>query len=136
MNSSGKKSKGKGAGGVFAVLLLVMALNFIAGGEYDAVIPIILIAAVIAAVVFLPKALKKKDGSAGSVKNEEAAVTDKVYVPLHEEPAKQYYDSSDVFDNSVRDRERRIQQLKVFLKNGLIDKDEYNVLLYRYENDI
>ena len=101
MNSS-KKGKGKGTGSALAALGLVMALNLIAGGAYESVIPIIIIAAVIAAVVLLTKALKKKNGGAGTVENKEDAVTDKVYVPLHEEPAKQYYDSSDVFDNSLR----------------------------------
>ena len=134
--SNGKKSTGRGTGGVFAVIAIIMLLNLIADGAYEIAVPLIIAAAVVIAAVGLVKAYKKKNSGEHSSRNKEESVTDREYVPVHEEPAKQYYDSSDVFDNSLRDKERRIRQLKVFLKNGIIDKDEYNVLLYRYENDI
>ncbi|MGX8692438.1 MAG: hypothetical protein ACSW8E_01605 [Clostridia bacterium] len=38
-------------------------------------------------------------------------------------------------DHFVRDRNRRIAQLDEWLKNGLIDKQEYQVLKWRFEND-
>ncbi len=68
--------------------------------------------------------------------NPEEAVTEKVYAPRHETaPQKQYYDSSDVFDNYERDRNRRISQLDEFLKNGIIEKDEYRILRKKYEQN-
>ena len=39
-------------------------------------------------------------------------------------------------DHFVRDKARRIAQLDEWLKNGLIEKDEYRVLKARYEQDI
>ncbi len=38
-------------------------------------------------------------------------------------------------DHFVRDRNRRIAQLDEWLKNGLIDREEYSVLKYRFERD-
>ncbi len=38
-------------------------------------------------------------------------------------------------DHFVRDRKRRIAQLDEWLKNGLIDRQEYLVLKHRFEND-
>ncbi len=38
-------------------------------------------------------------------------------------------------DHFVRDRKRRIAQLDEWLKNGLIDREEYRVLKYRFERD-
>ena len=38
-------------------------------------------------------------------------------------------------DHFVRDRQRRLQQLDEWLKNGLVDKQEYLVLKNRFEHD-
>ena len=38
-------------------------------------------------------------------------------------------------DHFVRDRQRRIAQLDEWLKNGLIDRQEYLVLKRRFQND-
>ena len=34
----------------------------------------------------------------------------------------------------LRDKQKRLEQLEVFLKNGIVDKNEYNLLKKRYEN--
>ena len=39
-------------------------------------------------------------------------------------------------DHFEHDRKRRLQQLNEWLKNGLIDREEYKVLRYRYERDL
>ena len=66
----------------------------------------------------------------------EAAVTEKVYAPRHETaPQKQCYDSSDVFDNYERDKQQRIEQLDVFLKNGIIEREEYHILKEKYQRN-
>lgn len=39
-------------------------------------------------------------------------------------------------DHFVRDKRQRIAQLDEWLKNGLIDRDEYRVLKDRYERDL
>ena len=43
------------------------------------------------------------------------------------------YNEFSAEENFVRDRQRRMRQLDDFLKNGLIDKNEYMVLRSRYE---
>ena len=39
-------------------------------------------------------------------------------------------------DHFVRDRKRRIEPLDEWLKNGLIDREEYRVLKNRFEHDL
>ena len=43
------------------------------------------------------------------------------------------YDENLREDSSQRDRERRLRQLEDFYKNGIIEKDEYQLLKSRYE---
>lgn len=43
------------------------------------------------------------------------------------------YNEFSAEENFIRDRQRRMRQLDDFLKNGLIDKNEYMVLRSRYE---
>ena len=38
-------------------------------------------------------------------------------------------------DHFVRDRQRRLAQLDDWLKNGLVDREEYQVLKRRFQND-
>lgn len=49
---------------------------------------------------------------------------------------KKYYDKDMIMQDDERDRERRLKQLDDFLKNGIIDKEEYKVLYSRYERGI
>ncbi|MDO4816625.1 MAG: hypothetical protein Q4A83_08530 [Bacillota bacterium] len=44
-----------------------------------------------------------------------------------------YYDSSCMQADSEHDHNRRLEQLKDFLKDGIIDKEEYNILLAKYQ---
>lgn len=44
-----------------------------------------------------------------------------------------YYDSTCMQANSEHDHNRRMEQLRDFLKDGIIDKEEYNILLAKYQ---
>ena len=52
------------------------------------------------------------------------------------QPASQerkYYDSTCMSASSEHDHNRRLEQLNDFLKDGIIDREEYRILLQRYE---
>jgi len=46
-----------------------------------------------------------------------------------------YYDSTCMEMDSKHDHDRRIEQLKDFLKDGIITREEYRILMYKYENN-
>ena len=43
------------------------------------------------------------------------------------------YNENSAEENFIRDRQRRLRQLDDFLKNGIIDKEEYMVLRSHYD---
>ena len=154
MNGQDKGSESKNSVGAFAVVIFaIVMLNVISSGNGGAMVFILIaIALIIGVIFFVAKFVEKsaKDGkSANSVKfdwskqhewkykDPDEAVTEKVYAPIHETaPQKQYYESSDVFDNYERDQKKRIEQLDVFLENGIIDKEEYRILKKKYQQKL
>lgn len=154
MNGQDKGSKSKNnIIAVAVVVFMVIMMNMIGSGNGGAIFfGIIFFALIIGAIFFVAKFVEKseKNGkSANSVKfdwskqhewkykDPDEAVTEKVYAPIHETaPQKQYYESSDVFDNYERDQKKRIEQLDVFLENGIIDKEEYRILKKKYQQKL
>ncbi len=56
------------------------------------------------------------------------------YVPTQSsEPQRKYYDSTCMQADTQHDHDRRLEQLKDFLKDGIIGKEEYNILLAKYQ---
>lgn len=49
---------------------------------------------------------------------------------------RKYYDEKTIFQNQERDSDRRLRQLDDFLKNGIIDREEYKILRSRYERGL
>ena len=49
------------------------------------------------------------------------------------EPERKYYDSTCMEADSKHDHDRRLEQLDNFLKSGIIDKEEYKILLEKYQ---
>ena len=49
------------------------------------------------------------------------------------EPERKYYDSTCMEANTRHDHDRRIEQLDNFLKSGIIDREEYKILLAKYQ---
>lgn len=154
MNDQQKNKKNQGSPWAILVVLLIFALRAIRSGNYGtAVIPVILaVCAVIAAGIAIAKsaAKKRRDGA----KPAPAPVRKTPSVELHRpvpsmqrrEPvtAQRQFPQPEAYcvscelsgeDHFVRDRKRRLAQLDEWLKNGLVDKEEYRVLKYRFERD-
>lgn len=151
MNNQQKK---KSQGFPWAVLvILIPLLTRVTDGEFPPVAFGVVVLIVILALAF---AAKKKDGTKSGSKAPAAAPVRKTSsVELHRpmpsmqrrEPvtAQRQFPQPEahcvVCDNTgedhfARDRKRRIEQLDEWLKNGLIDKEEYRVLKYRFERDL
>ena len=133
-----KKSWGGIAGTVFLLLISM------AGSEGGAVFAGIIILVAVAAVMII---VGKKLGTAAvNSSNTPAGRAKRIFessawnkdVPeedvfVAKAPEIRSYDENAAEKNFIRDKERRIRQLDGFLKNGIIDKNEYRVLRDRYE---
>ena len=140
-NSKKNPSGGKG---ILAVIGAIVLMNVISAGGGSVIWFILAIALIIAIMVIAVKAMKKaaQKNSAGSApiqwtrpendrsQNAPKSAERPVYTP------QTVYNENASAENFQRDRQRRIAQLDGFLKNGIIDKEEYKVLLSRYERDI
>ena len=135
------KAKNK-TGGIIAAVIAIIVINLVstagASGVLGIVVFLLIVGGVIGLIAGIAKNAKKHAGNKEnySAYSSRDAEEDKVYVPMQDNgPNRTYYDSDEVFDNRERDKMRRIAQLKVFLENGIIEKDEYRVLLERYERE-
>ena len=140
-NSKKNPSGGKG---ILALIVSIVLMNIISAGGGSVIWFILAIALIIVIFVIAVKAGKKaaQKNSAGSApvqwtrpdndrrQNAPKSAERPVYTP------QTVYNENASAENFQRDRQRRIAQLDGFLKNGIIDKEEYKVLLSRYERDI
>ena len=141
---SSKKKQSGGGKGILTVIGAFILMNVISAGGGSAILVILAIVLIVAVAVIGLKAGKKaaQKKSAESVpvrwtrpdndlrQNAPKPVERPVYTP------QTVYNENASAENFQRDRQRRIAQLDGFLKNGIIDNEEYKVLLSRYERDI
>ena len=141
---SSKKKQSGGGKGILTVIGAFVLMNVISAGGGSVIWFILAIALIVAIMVIAVKAMKKaaQKNSAESAsvqwtrpendrrQNAPKPVERPVYTP------QTVYNENASAENFQRDRQRRIAQLDGFLKNGIIDKEEYEVLLSRYERDI
>ena len=157
MNNQQKK-KQSGASWAILIILIPLMMRMLDGELPPAVFGVIVIA-VVAAVAF-GKMAKNREKAAKSALESRGSGTKAApgrktpEVELHRpvpsmqrrEPvtSKRSYPQPEAYcvscelsgeDHFVRDRQRRLEQLDSWLKNGLVDKQEYLVLKQRFEND-
>lgn len=104
--------------------------------------PLLCLILVIVMIVLLVKAGKRKKDD-GSVRNERSGrVSAAVKRP---DPRSKSFTSPDPYcvvcdhtgeDHFQHDKAQRLKQLEEWLKNGLIDREEYRVMKSRYERDL
>ena len=156
MNNQQKRKRSGVSWGV--LILLIPLLMRTLDGELPPVVLGLITLAIIVALV-LGKLKKSKGTTAGSAPaargGQTAAAGRKTpEVELHrpvpsmqrrEPSAQRSFPQPDAYcvscelsgeDHFVRDRQRRIAQLDEWLKNGLVDKQEYLVLKNRFEHDL
>ena len=139
-----KKNQSGGGKGILIALGFIILMNVIGAGGESAILVILAIALIVAvAIIGLKagkKAIKQKTEDQAPVQwkrpdndrrqNAPKPAERPVYTP------QAGYNENAPAENFQRDRQRRIAQLDDFLKNGIIDKEEYKVLLSRYERNI
>lgn len=147
-NRERKRGSGKNGWVGLAVIAVAFLINLLESSEIRAVglfAVLIVVTAVVIFVVFFVKGLKKVSANknttsgiaAGKMEDTHRAAIRREAQP--ETPQRPVYSPGAVYDenaaaaNFERDRQRRLDQLQGFLKNGIIDKDEYQVLLSQYE---
>ena len=160
MSNQQKSKKRQGSPWGILAVLLIIALRAISNSGYNSkIVPAVLALFVLAAaLIAVGKSAAKKRQSgetpsraaspasaarptpsvelhrpAPSMKRREAPISSSNHFPQPEAYCVTCENTGE--DHFVRDRNRRISQLDEWLKNGLIDKDEYRVLKQRFEND-
>lgn len=136
-----KKKKESPVGGI---ILAVIALWAAFGDAFGEAMGIIVVVGVIALVFFVAKSAKKrqaKEGGTAEVTADDLKTGAKTgFSKLMTEAKKlaEYDDCDDDHEDVdpseyTTEDEKRVKQLKSMLKNGIIDKEEYNIMLKRYK---
>lgn len=126
MNKDRKKKK-QNPLGVIAAIVIVFLAEF--ADSADGIAALIFIAVIVGIAVLLVKKLKPKAAATARESTEQPHSEGRhiSFVPeihLHS-------DGSECV-NTLRGREKYYAQLDSFLKNGIIDRDEYNFMRERY----
>lgn len=128
-----KKNKKKDSNSMLGIIIaaVIMFMSIGEGAGFFAVL--CSVALVIVIIVFLGKKAKTAQGTDKPYKERET--TEAYPQPDKEAPKRSYYDSDCMAYNTQHDHDRRTEQLRDFLKSGIIDKEEYNILLSRYSKE-
>ena len=142
-----RERKNKSGGAVMpAILAVVFAIS--AAGESivsspaaSVIVLILTVILIFAAVFFVIKRLLKSAGLRGSAAKPAGKklafradpAEDKVFTASGASKGPVEYNPRSAEELFQRDHEKRLAQLDVFLKNGIIDKKEYALLRQRYE---
>ena len=113
------------------------------GVDMELVAPVVCAVVLFFAVFFTVRAVKKRQAEGGTVRTRRDGRVSAA-VQRHDprtqsftppEPSCVVCDHTGE-DHFQRDKQQRLSQLDEWLKNGLIDKNEYQVLKARYERDL
>lgn len=132
-----ESKKNNPLGALITVGILLFA-SVSEGGEMLFVLaPLVCIGIFAVVIILVGKAVKKagKPGTSPAFKGyapkREKGLEDMGFQPRHAEAVREYSEYA-AEENFLRDKQRRIDQLDEFLKNGIIEKDEYRLLKERY----
>lgn len=136
-----KKKKESPVGGI---ILAVIALLVAFGDSVPSIFGLLVVAAVIGVIIYAAKAAKKRqetEGGTAKVTADDLKTGAKTgFSKLMTEAKKlaEYDDCDDDHEDVdpseyTTEDEKRVKQLKSMLKNGIIDKEEYNIMLKRYK---
>ena len=145
MSQSNKNKKSNPVGGLLPLLVFLMiyfrsiARNGVPSGGFGLLVPIVVFMILLSAVKAILAYRKKKTDARGQSGPAPSASSAKPAARLHSDfPQPEAHcvvceNTGD--DHFAHDREQRIKQLDEWLKNGLIDRKEYQVLKARFERD-
>ena len=140
-----KRQNNNSVGSLAAIAAALLLISLVNTAGSSPVLGLLLILLVIAAIaVAVGKAIAKKQNSGERAKGSiPLSMPDSMKLPFYkkEKQSESYtptrerneYNEHTLKDSLERDRLQRLKQLKVFLKNGIIDKQEDDKLYARYE---
>ena len=146
MENNNKKNDEKKDSSIGGVIAFIVAMLVIFSDSLPSILGILVVAAVIGVIIYASKSAKKRqetEGGTAQVTGEDIKTAAKTgFSKLMTEAKKmaEYddddHDESDHEDvdpsNYLTEDEKRLKQLKSMLKNGIIDREEYNILVKRF----
>ena len=144
MDNNNKKNDNKKESSIGGVIALIVAVLVLFGDSVPSIFGLLVVAAVIGVIIYAVKAAKKRqetEGGTAQVTGEDVKTAAKAgFSKLMTEAKKmsEYEDCDDDHEDVdpseyTTEDEKRVKQLKSMLKNGIIDKEEYNIMLKRYK---
>ncbi len=125
MNNDRKKKKKYNPLGVIAAIVIIFLAEFADSAEVVGVL--IFIAVIVGIAVLLVRKLKPKATGTASTEQPHREGRHVSFVPeIH------FHSDGSECVNTLRGREKYYAQLDSFLKNGIIDRDEYKFMRERY----
>ena len=149
MNKKDKKKKKSGWGWIIFALVIILISGMSEDTAAEDIIAVLVGLAVIIAVIrFVVRIFVKKDASSSEGRRAASAKTDAhghaAASARRPDPRTKSFSEPDPYclvcdqtgeDHFARDKALRIAQLDDWLRNGLIDKEEYRALKAKYEKD-
>ena len=127
MNFNNRKNDTKGALIALGIIVLISVISSVVESGGDAL-------GILIAVIFGAAAVLVVVQKSAKTKKDEKSREEKVYSAARP-TANASCDYGELNCDYSHDYQRRVEQLNAFLKNGTIDKAEYNVLLERYRQN-
>lgn len=147
MDNNNKKDDNKKEFSIGGVIGIIIGAIAIFGDDFAGIFGILVVGAVIAVIIYAVKAAKKRQESEGGtaqvtrddIKTGAKTGLSKVMTEMKklaeyddDEHDNSDHEDIDHYSENLTDEEKRLRQLKGMLKNGLIEKDEYDILRRKY----
>ena len=146
MDNKNKKDNKKESS-IGGIIAFIIAIIVFLGDDFSGIFGILVIAAVIAVIIYAANAAKKRQESEGGtaditredIKTGAKTGLSKVMTEMKklaeyddDEHSSSDHEDIDHFSENLSEEEKLERQLKGMLKSGLIDKEEYNLMRRRY----
>lgn len=146
MDNNNKKDNKKESS-IGGIIAFIIALLVFVGDDFPGIFGILVIAAVIGVIIYAANAAKKrqeKEGGTAQVTREDIktgaktglskVMTEMKKLAEYDDDEHDTSDHEDIdhFSENLTEEEKLERQLKSMLKNGLIEKDEYNILRRKF----
>lgn len=147
MDNSNNNKNEKKESSIGGIIAFVIAIIVFLGDDFPGIFGILVVGAVIAIIIYAVSAAKKrqaKEGGTAQVTRDDIktgartglskVMTEMKKLAEYDDDEHDNSDHEDIdhYSENLTDEEKRLRQLKGMLKNGLIEKDEYNILRRKY----
>lgn len=143
MDNNNKKNDKKKESSIGGVIAFIVAMLVLFGDAVPSIFGLLVVAAVIGVIIYAAKAAKKRQETEGGTEKVTAddlktgAKTGFSKLMTEAKKLAEYDDCDDDHEDVdpseyTTEDEKRAKQLKSMLKNGIIDREEYRILMNRF----